>query len=589
MRYALITALATSLVIITGCSSDPEPPVIPQAADTDVSVYTNAHIHTLDTANPQAEAMVTHGDQIIYVGSNAEAQQQAGSEATHYDLGGRFIMPGMIDTHTHPGLVAITGGGDEDAVHIPAGLSKEELLVWLQEYADNSWEPVISLGSWNVAAFLPEGPNKADLDKIFTYRPAILFDDSGHSFWVNSAFLTLMGIDEDAPDVSDVSYFVRDENGKMTGWVKEWGMFPYFGDTMTPAADELKQSLLAFITFLSNRGITTLWDAGNFDTDDAVYGAIAELDKANQLPLRYEASYHIWRPEQIDIAIDELKALRQKYAGNRLHINTIKIHYDGVSEIMTANMLEPYRVAPHGHGGILFTPDRLAAFIQQLEAEDIDLHMHVVGDRATRVALDAVEMARAEMGHPQRIEITLTHLETVQLTDIPRFKALDVHANFTPHWFGDTAFGAAGHLTLGKDRAFPRMLAQSFAKAGANVTLSSDVTTGSESYRADPFIGLQMSATRLEFTENSGPVRMGGEAERLPLATAIAGYTLNGARQLGREHELGSLAAGKKADFVILNDNPFEIDIHSLHQMAPRAVVLGGAVVSGSLAESQQP
>jgi hypothetical protein len=121
-----------------------------------------------------------------------------------------------------------------------------------------------------------------------------------------------------------------------------------------------------------------------------------------------------------------------------------------------------------------------------------------------------------------------------------------------------------------------------FLRAGANVTLSSDVVSEAESYRAAPFLGMQMSVTRREYDDPTGPVLSPASAS-LNLQDAIEAYTLSGARQLGQESRLGSLEAGKRSDFVVLADDPFEVDINRLHELVPRAVVVGGVVESGAL------
>jgi predicted amidohydrolase YtcJ len=119
-------------------------------------------------------------------------------------------------------------------------------------------------------------------------------------------------------------------------------------------------------------------------------------------------------------------------------------------------------------------------------------------------------------------------------------------------------------------------------RAGANITLSSDVVSEAESYRAAPFLGMQMSVTRREYDDPTGSVLSPASAS-LDLQGAIEAYTLSGARQLGQESRLGSLEAGKRSDFVVLDDDPFEVDINRLHELVPRAVVVGGVVESGAL------
>jgi len=557
------------------------------------AAYSNARIYTLDDQSPWAETMVTEGADIIFVGSEDGARHYIDAETHIFDLSGQFVMPGLIDTHTHPGLVATLSEGDSEDDseddgdvgdnHLPKD-SKESLYRFLHDYADeHPFKPFVML----VNSFLPEGPNKEELDKIFPWRPVILMDNSGHSTWANSMALWLLGVDKDTPDLSPgISEFARDQHGEPTGWIKEFAVMEQFGEFLVPPKAELREGLLSYLNFLSSRGVTTLWDAGNFSMHDDVYKVVAELDREGLLPLRYEGSYHVWDPKQIDTAVTEFKALREKYAGDRLQFNTLKIHYDGVNEILTAGMLEPYSTDPGNRGGVLFDAMRLSSFIEELNREGIHLHLHTVGDWATREALDAVELARKRINKPLSIEVTLSHLEIVSPEDIERFVELGVNANFTPHWFGGTVFGEAAATNLGAERASRSQVVNEFVQAGASVTLSSDVVSERESYRADPFMGMQMSVTRREYDNQQGPVLSPASAS-LSLENAMAAYTRNGASQLGVASRLGQLAEGMKADFVVLNQNPFELDIDRLYQVTPRATLLDGALVSGSLTEKQ--
>ena len=152
-----------------------------------------------------------------------DALRYAGPDAKLVDLQGRFVMPGIIDAHTHPGLISIwadlsgldeTAGENEEPAtpdRMPSR-PREATLAWLQQYADDHpFTLVITQAAWDVAAYLPDGPHKKDLDEISSVRPILLYDNSGHSFWVNSAMLRILGIDRNTPDLSEnLSYFVRD-------------------------------------------------------------------------------------------------------------------------------------------------------------------------------------------------------------------------------------------------------------------------------------------------------------------------------------------------------------------------------------------
>ena len=559
------------------------------ASEGDTFALVNGRIYTEDPKQPWARALLVQGERIAYVGDagTAEWARLVGHSTPVHDLHNRLVLPGFVDAHTHPGLTSIYGSGDAevDATENMPAPGRADTLKWLRRYATtHPHENTVMLGYWDVASFLPEGPNTRDLDAIFPTTRAVLFDNSGHSVWVNSAMLKTLGINARTPDLSPgISVIVRDAHGEPTGWIKEFAAMRALGPLLMPPPEAFRQRLRKYLEFLASHGVTTLFDAGNMGLEDLVYRELADLERAGQLPIRIFGSYHIWDPAQIDQAVAELKRLRAAYGGPHLRFDTIKIHYDGVVEILTAAMLEPYAIDPANRGGVLYDHHRLARFIEELEREHLNLHLHVVGDRATREALDAVQEARQALGHLPSIQITLCHLQVVDPGDIGRFRDLGVHANFTPHWFGGTQFGRAGAIALGPERARRDELAGSFWRSGANVTFSSDVTSSDEIPRTNPFVGVEMSMTRRDYAGGTDPDRQPLPEERLGLDQALAAYTLNGARQLGIGGETGSLEVGKKADLVIVSRDPFKVPVRRIHTAVVNAVVLDGKLTAGAL------
>lgn len=559
------------------------------ASEGDTFALVNGRIYTEDPKQPWARALLVQGERIAYVGAagTSEWARLVGHSTPVHDLHNRLVLPGFVDAHTHPGLTSIYGSGDpqvDAAENLPAP-GRADTLKWLRRYArTHPDQKTVMLGYWDVASFLPQGPNKRDLDAIFPQTPTVLFDNSGHSLWVNSAMLRRLGIDARTPDLSPgISVIVRDAHGEPTGWIKEFAAMRALGPLLMPPLDEFRARLRKYLQFLASHGVTTLFDAGNMGLEDVVYRELADLDRAGQLPIRIFGSYHIWDPAQIDGAVAELKRLRAAYAGPHLRFDTIKIHYDGVIEILTAAMLKPYAIDPANRGGVLYDHHRLAGFIEELEREHLNLHLHVVGDRATHEALDAVEEAHQALGHLPSIQITLCHLQVVDPGDFGRFRELGVYANFTPHWFGGTQFGRAGAIALGPERAQRDELVGSFWRSGATVTFSSDVTSSDEIPRTNPFVGVEMSMTRRDYAGGTDPDRRPLPEERLRLDQALAAYTLNGARQLGIGSETGSIEVGKKADFVIVSRDPFKVPVGRIHAAAVNAVVLEGKLTAGVL------
>jgi len=565
--------LAALLLLGPGPAAEASPP----AADL---VLSHGRFYTVDPGRPWAESVAIRGGRFVYVGDDAGASAFIGTATVRHELAGHLVLPGLVDSHTHPGLVTSSG----EYFLLPQSLDPQQLVSAVADQARrHPGLPILVGGYWPIAAFPTSGPRKEDLDRVVPDRPVVLFDDSGHSQWLNSRALALMGIDRNTPDVvPDLSSFARDPNGEPTGWAREMAAVPYLRKMgLRPKLDV--EELQAFLSYLVSRGVTTLFDAGNGDRDDEVYAAVARLEKEGRLPLRYEGCVHITLPDQLGGAVARLERLRRTYAGARLHLNTIKIHYDGVSEIGTSSVLEPFLSNPRSRGNTLVDGERLRDFMLELDAKGIELHLHTVGDAAVRTALDAVEAAQARLGRPLNGRLTLCHDELVSAADVPRFRKLGVIANFTPHWNGGY-FGGADR-TLGLDRYNRMYSITPLLDAGAIVTFSSDITDHIEwkTGRADPFLGLQIGHNRQEPEGGKDAALRPPESERLRLEDLVKGYTLSGAYQLRMEGKLGSIAVGKLADLVVLDKNLFQVDRYEIHNLTPSVVLFEGHVVSGAL------
>jgi len=288
-------------------------------------------------------------------------------------------------------------------------------------------------------------------------------------------------------------------------------------------------------------------------------------------------------PDDYQTAIDQLKELNAKYGSDRLRIDTLKIFHDGVIETRTADMFEDYLDTPGNSGESLFSEEQLHDLIIDLSKEGINLHVHSVGDKSTNKMLNAVERAHETLGGPPPIRIAICHLETVLDTDFYRFKDLGVIASFTPAWHGNV--GDHNVQAAIGDKARSQMRAQPMIADDAVFTFSSDITTshGWRDDAANPYHGMQIGHNRQAV--DGGPDARYAEprSERIRLDTLVDGYTINGAYQLARSDELGSIAVGKQADLVILNQNLFDVSRYDVHKTTPLAVIMDGELVHGEL------
>ena len=541
-------------------------------------VLRNGRIYTVDISQPWAEAVAIENGRFVYVGDADGVQEFIDSGTVEYDLKGRFVLPGLVDSHTHPGLVARS----VDYVELPwTPETKKEMFDALVSYAEENPEKKFIVGGrWPTGLFGEEGPNRHELDAVIPDRPVILTDTSGHAQWLNTRALEVLGIDRNTPDpIPGLSYLYRDADGEPTGWIKERAISEQLA--AAGIGDQVSaDSLAGFLDYLAALGVTVVFDAGN---GEAGYQAAAELDRDNKMPLRYEGSYRIEVEDQFSGAVEELKRLRKTYGGERLRFNTIKVMFDGVSEIRTSAVLDPFLGEENFRGKTLVDATQLRDFILELHEDEIDLHLHTVGDRAVRTALDAVEAAHAELGGAPNVRVTLCHLEVIDEADFDRFSELNIFSNFSPQWHGGHIQGA--DLTLGRERYDRMFTVQPLLDRDVSVTFYSDITNAGKwrTDRASPYFGMQVGHTRVEPEFGPNASIRPPENERLSVEDMIRGYTLNGAGQLGLEADLGSIEVGKVADLVVLDRNLFETLPGQLKSARPTAVLVEGELITGSL------
>ena len=500
-----------------------------------------------------AEAMAISGGRILAIGSTPEVLALAGPATRVRDLGGCPVFPGFIDAHVHP-----LGGGSELLRCSLLGLVtladyQGAVARYAAQHPDLPW---IEGGGWSMDAFDRGVPAAAQLDVAVDDRPALLFNRDHHSAWVNSAALARAGITAATQDLAD-GRIERDERGEPTGALHEGAMDLVARLVPAPDAGFRARALRAAQGYLHSLGITGWQDAAVHPDDAEVYQRLAS---AGELTARVVGAQWFDRGRGAD-QIAELAERRHAYSSGSFRLSSVKIMLDGVCETFTAAMSAPYlddNGEPTSNTGISFFDDAaLREYVPMLDAAGFQVHFHAIGDRAVTQALDAVEAARAANG-PGNGRHHIAHVQVIADTDVARFRRLGVTVNAQPLWARlEPQMTVLTLPFLGPERARCQYRFGDLENAGAAMAFGSDWPVSTP----DPFREIHVAVNRTPVPEGTSWTPEAGAFlpdQRLSLLSAMRAFTLGSAYVNNAEATSGSLAAGKSADFVVADRNPFD-------------------------------
>lgn len=521
-----------------------------------------------DAARPLAFAVV--GDRIEFMGTPADVIAACAPGTPVLDFGDAFICPGFHDAHLHffhtalgasPYLLMHMGESEAElvarTVEFAAGLPNHAWVV-TQGWRDYRWDP-------------PVPPTKRSLDEAFPTRPCVMYSGDGHTLWMNTCALEALGVTRDSVPPQGGSYD-RDENGELTGIIREAAameLLPRCLEWLTE--DDIARAYEDQMTRMAEQGITSICDMAlmphpgcDFIRDD-VY---EKLSREGKLTLRV----HMY-PTLLDDQ-SRLEDLQDRYAGDEfplLRAPGFKQFFDGVSSQHTAWLTEPYTNARFdGDCGRPTVPtDHMRELVLAAAERGHSVRIHTIGDRAIHEALDIFEEALAWYGASMQGRNTLEHLENLLLEDIDRLADLGVLASSQP-----------GHITLdpggperdlGPERSRIMWPFATYTARGVEQAFGTDspitaVTSMDVLYcavtRQDPFTH-----------EPSGGWL---PSERISAADALRIYTAGSAAAVGREHELGQIAPGYLADFVVLDRDITVCDPEEIQSAQVLVTYVGG-------------
>ncbi|BBB89490.1 MAG TPA: amidohydrolase [Methylomusa anaerophila] len=536
---------------------------------------TSGVVYSADNRDTIYEAVAIKGNRIIFVGSDAEVANYINKNTKVIDLQGKMVIPGLIDTHIHPPGLSLS---ELYEVQLFGIRSLEGYIEAVKKYIDQHPNATAVYGrGWLWSAFtgdeLTKGPRKEHLDAIAPDIPVALRAMDGHSLWVNSKALEVNGITCETEVPAGVVIEKDAVSGELWGTLKEGAMS--LAAQPQYSLDQYTDAMNAFQKKMHSFGITgTLCITGQYIK--IILQACDQLEKRGELALRIRCATTVNPQDDLSRQFAAINELRQQYDSPLLRVTTAKFFADGVVEGGTACLLKPYTLAagkgPNYYGDFLWDMEEIKQAFCVANSLGLQIHVHSIGDAATRNILDALEYVQSK-APPGDYRNTITHLQLVGKTDIPRFKELNVIAcvqpywHFkSPHWWQDVDYRILG------ERAEEEYPLGTFFANGVTVTSSSDHPITRVPY---PLTGIDIGVTRNidngssyeieDITDMDDDLCLLNKKERATIRQMIKSFTINGAYTMFIDHETGSIEAGKLADLAVLDQNlltinPVDID-----------------------------
>ncbi len=529
-------------------------PSVTAFADAPGLLITGGPIYTGVGNGERVEAVVTRGDRIVFAGPLAGARAMAGG-AREIDLAGAAAYPGFVDCHCHLtelGLATMT-------LDLVGTGSIAELQSRLRTWAgQNPAGPIVGRG-W-IETHWPEHrfPTKADLDSVVSDRPVLLERADGHAVVVNSKTLEVAGISASTANPAGGEY-LRDGASAPNGMVIDnalgsvWRIFPE-----PDAAKHLEANIRADKLYRS-RGWTGVHHMSVSQTDLDILRAMAGRDA---LGLRVD-NYM-----DVDSAAEVFATGPSADPTGRVRLRGIKLYADGALGSRGALLLAPYSDRP-GSSGLVRTPvDVMAGYMQKAKAANAQVAVHAIGDGGNRNALNAMAQVLGE-GHTDR-RWRIEHAQVLSPQDLPRFAAMGVTASMQcSHAIGDLYFAPA---RLGDERLKGAYAWRTLLKSGALVAGGTDAPVE----KGDPLIEFYAAVYRHSL--DGFAAADWGLDETLSRAQALALYTRSAAKAIGREHDLGTLEVGKKADITVFSKDLMTVEPAEILKAKARMTVIAGRV-----------
>ena len=508
----------------------------------------------MDAAGSVVDSLVIRDGRVAFAGRRGDINP-APREPT-LDLGGRAVLPGLVDGHGHLMLLArarlelnLTTASSEDEIArmVAAAAARLRPGEWI---TGRGWDQT----RWAGQAY----PGRASLDRAAPGHPVALIRVDGHATWASGEALTRAGITRHSTDPRG-GLIARDARGEPTGILIDLAQDIIRGLIPAPSEERFDQAVRDTIAECLAKGLTGAHEPG---LDLSAIASYTRLIERGQFPFRVFAAlsgqkawgrYRDGAPETV--------------GDGRLVVGAVKLWLDGALGSRGAALHSPYCDDPANTGLVLVPPEDVERLTREVSARGFQVWEHAIGDRANTMVLDVFERVRAKGGPPSRLRVE--HAQILTPADIPRFARLGVVPSMQPtHCTSDMRW--AGER-LGPERLSGAYAWRSILDSGAYIAGGSDFPVED----ANPFHGLHAAVTRRPREGEDPPWQ---PAQRMTREEAVRSFTIWNARSIGRDADQGSLEPGKRADLIALSDDVFTCAEEQIAGVNPVLTMVDGVV-----------
>lgn len=528
-----------------------------QSSSANTIVY-NATIYTVDTKQAKVEAFTFQDQRIVETGS-LEALTKKYPKAKQLDMAGATIVPGFIDAHGH-----LLGLGQSLIIADLMGTnSKAEIIQVLKQKANTLDQGQWLLGrGWDQNDW-PEQtlPTAADLDQAFPNRPVWLERVDGHANWANSAAMQVAQQDLSGDWQPDGGEIVRDQEQNATGVFIDNAVNIIQSQVPESSENELKQALQLSMDKAAEVGLTAMHDAG---TSLTVWNLLEQSKQTQSLRVYAMA-------DGAQAMLDYLCEQGPQIDANALlTARSVKLYSDGALGSRGAALLADYSDAPGNTGLLIESEETLKKHAARAAECGLQVNIHAIGDRGNQVTLNVLEDATNTVKqNPGRHRIE--HSQVVAKADFQRFKDLNLIASVQPTHATSDMYWAQDRV--GAERIKGAYAWQTFINLGIPLALGSDFPVE----RPDPLLGFYAAVSRQD--TKGWPEDGWYSTQKLSREQALYGFTLGAAFAAFQEQQIGSLEAGKFADFVVLSQDIMEIPVADIPKTQILATYVNGKPV----------